>query len=276
MFSPLELLAHLDVSALGDPTQPKMFLPAQPARSAEVTADPADRYHHPHYLGTEDGPWGETIWRFRAFTGQEPLPRRPDSSYRDKTLTFADRIHLLREYEAARIEWGHARMRVSAIPLLRQAAPLWQDWKAAHATLRGTFAAFRDTETNRWRAQCLLLIDAETAAQAAAAAWDKVAGQLAELVDEHLEIVGFDHALSLRTIAQDISLDAGDWLIGPSSSYQPERYWGGGATPVVGILRSEIRAQRTLLRGAVALADSCETAGRSSLPRMPFALRDQQ
>lgn len=225
--STIALARHLDSSGL--PSQ----APATPT------------YDHPNFRRTEPGAYGSTIFHFTRFTGSEPEPQAPLGLYQDKGLTYDQQVGIRQQYDAARVLWSHARLRRDAAPALRSAAPLWTAWRAAEQHLSDTFAAFWETDDNRWRAQLLRLVDAEDAARTAADAWDEIARHLAQLVDAQLTVAGYDEELPLETVATDIGLDITDWHIDALSAYT-HRIWGAPA-PVRRLADRQIESQRTRL-----------------------------
>ncbi|WP_331735610.1 hypothetical protein OG379_41265 (plasmid) [Streptomyces sp. NBC_01166] len=228
MTGTIALSRHLDSSGL--PTQ----------------APPTQAYNHPRFLRAEPVPYrGAIAYHFTAFTGGEPEPQTPLAVYDDKGLTHDQRAGIRQQYESARILWSHARLRRDAVPALRRAAPLWMAWRAAERHLSDVFAAFWETDDNRWRAQLLRLVDAERAAQAAADAWDDIAHQLAQLADEQVTVAGYDEELPLETVATEIGLDISEWHIDLITSYT-DRMWGV-FTPVRGRAEQQIKAQRERL-----------------------------
>lgn len=220
---------------------------------ATAPVDSSARYHHPHFVETVPGPWeGQLAWHFRPFSGREAQPLCPADLYMDASLTGDQRRLIEEEYDTAQIMWFHARLRLEATPLLRQAEPLWKAWDAARAELHRAFEAFWTLPAPMWRAQALRLIDAERAAEAAATAWDTAAGRLAGLAADQVAVAGEWHELMLSTIAHEIGLNTNDWEIAPRNAYQvADRFWGSsGCTPLVGSLHEEIREQRGRLRAA--------------------------
>ncbi|MEU2681311.1 hypothetical protein ABZ638_30990 [Streptomyces sp. NPDC007107] len=225
--STIALARHLDSSGLPSQTPP------------------TPTYDHPNFLRTEPGAHGSTIFHFTRFTGSEPEPQTPLGLYDDKGLTYDQQVGIRQQYEAARVLWSHARLRRDAAPALRSAAPLWMAWRAAETQLSSVFAAFWETDDNRWRAQLLRLVDAENAARTAAEAWDEIACYLAQLVDEQVTVAGYDEALPLETVAADIGLDITDWHIDALSAYTHRM--SSAPTPVRRRADQQIEAQRKQL-----------------------------
>ncbi|MER5696087.1 hypothetical protein ACWDBO_29995 [Streptomyces mirabilis] len=233
-------------------------LPHRPAPAATTATAPADtaRYHHPLFLRAEPERFASWVtYSFRAFTGLEEQPQMPAEAIRDRTLTREQSAALSHEYDAARILWSKARLRRQAGPLLKKAAPLWKAWTAAHDQLEATFREFWATEDGRWRAQLLRLTDAERAAQSAAEAFDEVAEKLSRLAEEQIRVAGESDDLPLRTIAQELGLDASDWHIAwPGAYTSSTASWRGFGDRLIDRLHKEIDAQRERLAEVAQLA----------------------
>ncbi|MEH0557453.1 hypothetical protein [Streptomyces sp. B21-101] len=194
-------------------------------------------------------------YSFRAFTGLEEQPRMSIEAIRDRTLTREQSAELSGEYEAARVLWSKARLRLQAGPLLKQAAPLWEAWTAAHGQLVATFGAFWTTEDGRWRAQLLRLTDDERAAQSAAETFDEIAEKLTRLAEEQIRVAGEDEDLPLSTIAKELGLDDSDWHIAWHGAYTSSTAsWRGIGDRLIDKLHKEIDAQRERLREVQVLA----------------------
>lgn len=252
----LALKHPLDDNGLGGFPRQSQKTPAEAESTAPAPAAPVadmSRYHHPHFQRAEPGQFeGWTTYWFAPFTGREPKPEVPSAVYDDETVTREQRRELGNQYQAARTIWSQARLRVQAGPLLRQAAPLWEAWQAAQTELRQVFKGFWKTEDGRWRAQLLRLTDAEQAAKEAAAEWDEVAGKLARLTEDQIRIAGENDELRLTQVAEELGLDASEWLIGLYWDYEPNVY--GHSTPLVEALTREINEQRERLREVAKLA----------------------
>ncbi|MFH8558918.1 hypothetical protein ACH4FE_35750 [Streptomyces celluloflavus] len=252
-------LAHaLDNSGL-----PRETPAPVPAALSPAPAAPADlsRYHHPHFQRAEPGRHeGWVSYFFTAFTGREAEPVTPLAAYKDQTLTWDQVGELSQQYDAARIMWSHARLRLQAAPVLRKAASLWQAQATARDEMRSVFRGFWTAEDGRWRARLLRLTDAERTAKAAAAAWDEVAEQLAKLTAEQVRAAGWDDELPLGTVAQELGLDMPGWWIGQVNDYAPRAYYDRRDTPLVAELVREIGQQRERLREVAQLAGDRELA----------------
>ncbi|MGW3563555.1 hypothetical protein ACWDSL_06580 [Streptomyces sp. NPDC000941] len=243
-------------------------LPCQAPAEPEPQTSPAavadlSHYHHPHFVRSEPGRYdGWVNYFFTAFTGREPEPKMPESVYDDKAVTYEQRRELSSQYDAARIMWSKARLRLQAGPLLREAAPLWDAWTTAQAELRATFKAFWETSDGQWRAQLLRLTDAERDAKVAATAWDELAEKLAKLASEQVYVAGEYDELGLTTVAKDIGLDASRWWIDHISAYRPDSYFQR-ETPLVQDVTREIEKQREQLREIATLAGDSDPAHRA-------------
>ncbi|MFI1184147.1 hypothetical protein ACH4UT_32020 [Streptomyces sp. NPDC020799] len=164
--------------------------------------------------------------------------------------------------------WGKQRFRTQAQAALRSAAPLWEQYAAAHARMETAFAAFRTTADTRWRAQLLTLADAQREALAAAGRWDAVAEGLAQIEHERLRTVGEEYALRLHDVAPDFGLDIGDWDISCLDDYQrPKYHYGEFRTPLVWDLDEEIKRQREQLQEVADLAGDRAAVGDDSTAR---------
>ncbi|MEY9997316.1 hypothetical protein ABIE67_009435 [Streptomyces sp. V4I8] len=237
--------------------------PAPPAPRAITPADPT-RYNHPNFLDIQPGKYGGTTFRFKAFTGLEPKPEYPAAANDDAALTWAMRGDLLDQYEAARVLWSKARLRHEATPLLRKAAPLWTAWTTAWDELTAVFEQFRTVSDGHWRAQLLRLTDAEDAATAAADAFDGIATQLAQAVDDQISVAGREEEVELTTLAQELGIDASDWVVHslrdytyPLPNYRIVRggiAHYGHATPLAAAAARLIADQRERLRQVADLA----------------------
>ncbi|MEU9663505.1 hypothetical protein [Streptomyces chartreusis] len=243
-------------------------LPHRPAAAAPAPALPASadlsRYHHPNFLRTEPGRYGGVNFLFKAFTGLELMPAYPEAANADPALTWAMRGDLIDQYQVARILWSKARLRHEAAPLLRKAAPLWTAWTTARDELAAAFAQFRTTSDGHWRAQLLHLTDVERTATQAAGAFDDIAIQLAQAADDQTKAAGWDEQLDLTDIAQEIGIDASDWVIHrlddyayPLPTYRIVRggvVHYGHATPLAAVAAQLIGDQRERLREVADLA----------------------
>ncbi|MFD6113849.1 hypothetical protein ACFWG0_27600 [Streptomyces yangpuensis] len=250
----IPLLRPLDSTGL--PHQPN------PAPAAEPEAAPAadlTRYHHPLFVRSEPRVFGAALY-FQGFTGREERPEMPMAAWEDKAVTWEQRRELSLQYDAARVMWSQARLRLQAGPVLRRAAPLWEAWTTAQAELHQVFAAFWTTPDGMWRAQLLKLTDAEQAAQSAARAWDQVAEELAKLAAEQLRAAGEEYDLPLTEVAKELGLDAADWVIDSPDQYETGPYSWRTETPVVRHATGEITQQRERLTEVARLAGDPDTA----------------
>ncbi|GGX39923.1 hypothetical protein [Streptomyces chryseus] len=221
-------------------------------------ADPTS-YHHPLFQRSEPGRCeGSVVFYFAAFTGRESEPQTPIAAYDDKVLTWEQISDLGKQYEAARILWSKARLRLRAAPLLRQAASLWEAWTTAKAEMERVYRAFWETDDGRWRAQLLRLTDAEQAAEAAADAWDEIARRLAQLAADQIGAAGYDEELPLTEVANELGLDASGWHIEHVDAYA-DRYWSQ-STPLRALLAQQVDAQRQRLVEVARLAGDPEAA----------------
>ncbi|MFF0674248.1 hypothetical protein ACFYVE_39295 [Streptomyces tendae] len=217
---------------------------------------PADlsQYHHSHFVCSEPGAWEGTVtFYFQAFTGREEEPQMPGAAYGDRSVTRDQRRLLAGEYQVARRLWSEARLRRQAVPLLREALPLWQTWTAARAHLADVFADFWKTADGHWRAQLLKLTDAEAAARSAASAFDTIACALTRLAHEQECMVPEDEELPLREVAREIGLDISDWHLAWHEDYT-RHVWLGGGDRLTDHLHNDIDSQRARLREVAALA----------------------
>ncbi|MGW2680922.1 hypothetical protein [Streptomyces sp. NPDC001436] len=225
--------------------------PEPPAPAATLAGDPT-RYHHPAFVRAEPGhSEGDFIYYFTGFTGRESEPAVPMAADEDKTLAYEQIRELSRQYRSAQVLWSQARLRLLAAPLLHQAVPVWGAWTAARDELRLIFSEFWTTGDGKWKAQLLLLTDAETAAKKAARKRDDIAEQLAKLAADQIHVAGYDHELGLSDVAQDAGLDIRSWDIYQADEYKPSFY---RPTPLVYALETEIKEQRERLTEVAALA----------------------
>ncbi|MFF5188727.1 hypothetical protein ACFY30_34015 [Streptomyces sp. NPDC000345] len=230
------------------------YQPGTTTRAAMATD--ISRYHHPLFLRSEPGRFeGWVTYSFRAFTGLEEQPQMSMEAIRDTTLTREQSTELSNQYEAARVLWSKARLRRQAGPLLKQAAPLWEAWTAAHGQLVAAFREFWTTEDGRWRAQLLRLTDAERAAESAAEAFDEIAEKLTQLAEEQIQVAGEDEDLPLSTIAKELGLDDSDWHIAWHGAYTSSTAsWRGIGDRLIDKVHKEIDAQRERLREVQVMA----------------------
>ncbi|MFI8769508.1 hypothetical protein ACIGN6_32015 [Streptomyces sp. NPDC053792] len=217
------------------------------------------RYCHPHYLRAEPAAFGTANFYFRAFTGYESRPEMPRAAWDDPALTWEQKRELDSQYTVAESLWSQGRLRLQAAPVMRRAAPLWQAWTTAQAELRETFEAFLHTTDGMWRAQLLRLTDAELAALDAARAWDAVAEELSLIAAEQRRDAVEEHELELKTVGQELGLDASGWVIYWPDDYTPRAYSWQHQTPVVRAVTAEIEQQRERLTEVARLAGDHET-----------------
>ncbi|MCF3143748.1 hypothetical protein [Streptomyces platensis] len=222
------------------------------------------RFNHPNFLGTSRGEReGWIVYSFTPFTGAEDRPQLPAAAYH-LPLGWQDREPLARQYEAARILWSYARLRSQAKPLLHEAASRWTDWTEAKAQLTAVFERFWSTGDGQWRAQLLRLVDAERAVTKAADRWDTVAGHLAQIAADQIEVAGREEELPLTTVATELGYDASDWMVRPVGDYchpLPQyrivrdgiELWDR-ATPLAASASKLIEVQRERLREVASLA----------------------
>lgn len=203
-------------------------------------------YHHTHFAGGElafrDSYGSSYRFAFRVFTGDEPEPRMPDDV--PGQLTDDEYRFLAAEYEFAYTMWAQARFRRAVIPMLRAAAPLWQEYQRATSAMDAAFAAFWETSDLQWRAQILRLTDTHAQAQAAARKWDEAAAGLARAQHEHLRDVGEERELDLRDVAPDAGLDITSWDIDTADAYTSD--WRD-SWPAADAIRREIERQKDRL-----------------------------
>lgn len=231
--------------------------PAPSAPSLAPAVADLTRYHHSHFVRAEPGK-GWVSYYFVAFTGYEPEPELPLTAYKDKTVTYEQCSELGRQYDAARIMWSKARLRLQAAPVLQEALPLWNAWRLANTELQRVFADFWHIADGRWRAQLLRLTDAERTARSTAERWDKVAEQLARLAADQVRAAGEDDELPLAEVAKELGLDVRAWHIDHISAYEPTHYRRD--TPLVEVLTRQIAAQHERLREVAHLAGDRELA----------------
>jgi hypothetical protein len=214
-------------------------------------------YHHPHFVRSEPGPReGNVTVYLRTFTGREEEPQMPGDVWADRAISREQRALLQGECNLARRLWSEARLRWQAVPLLHQAAPLWQAWTTARDELTAVFEQFRQTPDGFWRAQLLKLQDAETSARTAAESFDRVAEELTGLARQQQRAVPEDDDLPLREVAREIGLDIDGWHISWHEDYFSP--WGGDT--LTRRLQCDIDAQRAQLSEVATLA------GETSLP----------
>lgn len=225
----------------------------------EPPATHLTRYHHPNFVRSEPHSFGAKFY-FTGFTGREEEPEMPLEVWQDKTVTYEQRGQLSLQYSAARVMWSQARLRLKAAPVLRRAAPLWDAWMAKSTQLTEVFDAFWSTPDTLWRAQLLKLTDAEQAALAAAAVWDEIAEELAQLAAEQVRTAGEEYDLPLEQVAKEIGLDASDWHISYASDYQRGTYDWDWKTPAVRDLTARIVQQRERLEEVARLAGDSAAA----------------
>ncbi|MGV9315182.1 hypothetical protein ACWDR0_23810 [Streptomyces sp. NPDC003691] len=242
----------LDRSGLSPaPTPAGTGTPPEPARP--VPLPDLSQYHHPLFAGSAPGPYeGQTIYSFGGFTGRETRPATPGEVWRDTALTRGQRMELDRQYDAARVLWSKARLRLLAGPALRKAAPLWQAVHTARAELDAVFRAFWSTPDGMWRARILALTDAQEAAVAAAQVWDPTGEKLARLAADQMHEAGEEYELPLAEVAAEAGLDITGWGIAPAYEYE-EFVWRSGG-PQEAAVRAEITAQRERLADVASLA----------------------
>ncbi|MFF0094635.1 hypothetical protein ACFYSF_32415 [Streptomyces canus] len=228
----------------------------RPGTATRTAAAGISRFHHPLFLRSEPGRFeGWVTYSFRAFTGLEVQPLMPMEAIRDMSLSREQSTDLSNQYEAARVLWSKARLRRQAGPLLKQAAPLWEAWAAAHGQLLDTFGEFWSIEDSRWRAQLLRLTDAERAAESAAEAFDEIAERLTQLTEEQVRVAGEDEDLPLSTIAKELGLDDSNWHIAWSGAYTSSTAsWRGIGDRLIDKVHKEIDAERERLREVQVLA----------------------
>jgi hypothetical protein len=221
--------------------------------STAATAPDLTPFHHPHFLGGEltfrDSYGSSYRFAFRPFTGDEPEPQMPDDL--PDQLAADDYRFLGAEYQFAYTMWAQARFRRAVIPMLRAAAPAWQEYQRATNAMAAAFAAFWETGDLQWRAQILRLTDTHAQAQAAARRWDEAAAGLARAQHEHIGDVGEERELDLRDVAPDAGLDIARWDIGTADAYTSS--WRDN-WPAAAAVRSEIERQKVRLKEVDELA----------------------
>lgn len=219
-----------------------------------TTTDHLVQYHHPHYISgtvttTRSGSMRLEI-QMRPFTGIEPEPTEPPEIW---GLDREDRELLRAEYQILRGEWAKARLRKDARPVLAQAAPVWENYRAAREAMDAEYAKFWTGEADggKWKRQVLHLVEAQETALAAAQDWDNTAVELARL--ERFAIDAISH-YRLTHAASDIGMDISTWDVRDLDDYEGDKSWGWSPRLLAQDVATEIEQQKERLKQVAELA----------------------
>jgi hypothetical protein len=173
-------------------------------------------------------------FEFTPFTGREEEPSRP-ATHNDPRLAYIsedddETEHLLREkartilhdvYVEAHRQWENAAY-VRDLKQVVQDAP--DRWRAYEQAMKGLEAAYAYLSTPEaaaeWTSALFRLVDAQSQAKAAAAAFDERAEQIAAAHERHL-YADLSHASALAAAGYP---EAKDWHITDANQYSRSHY----------------------------------------------------
>jgi len=195
--------------------------------------------HHPHFVSA--GPrlgWGRT-YTLRPFTGDEPEPWTLRPAGADDEL-WQEYAACQQAWERARAERANRQWIVDQASLVRRADSVWKALARARKTVDGAYAELLEGTDGTWRATINRLLDAHTAALAAAEAWDKVAAELAQARHAAWREIGESYG-DHDEVARAVGVDSSGWLIWGPDDYEG-RSWRSD-TPMVAEVRRDVDAQ---------------------------------
>ncbi|MDX3186178.1 hypothetical protein PV334_33605 [Streptomyces sp. ME02-7008A-1] len=209
------------------------------------------RPHFPPYLTKIDrSEFGHLTFEFTPFTGREAEPVRP-STHHDDRLHYVPEAddeaeHLLREkasrlldrlFERAQDEWRDAAYVADLRRIVQDAPARWAAYRREAEALDTAYAYLRTPEAaTEWPSAVSRLIDAQSRAGAAAAAFDERGQQIADAHDRHVYAdLGRQAALTAAGYPE-----AAEWHIADASSYGRRQYMDWDTHPP---LTEQIRCQ---------------------------------
>jgi hypothetical protein len=208
-------------------------------------------WRHPHLLWVQartqqDGGYAGRVaeWKFgtKPFTGAEPEPEIPQE-WRDVHPTDSDlpegdygrwAKYNQRNQEIRLVKrvWAQARFDHQVIQRIQSpfqysrktVVDMWNDYVTARDALAAAYTALDTTADNEWRMAVLRIIDAKKPARTAAANWDSIAAEFAELDEWLLRQLGEeDHPMrAVVDAAKKDGIDASAWLIGSAYDYKSD------------------------------------------------------
>ncbi|WP_404974913.1 hypothetical protein [[Kitasatospora] papulosa] len=215
--------------------------------------------HLPPYLTKiERSEFGHLVFEFEPFTGREAEPVRP-STHHDDRLHYVPEAddeaeHLLREkasrlldrlFERAQDEWRDAAYVADLRHIVQDAPARWAAYRREAEALDTAYAYLRRPEAAaEWQSAVSRLVDAQSRAGTAAAAFDERGQQIADAHDRHVYAdLGRQAALTAAGYPE-----AAEWHIADASSYGRRQYsdWDTHP-PLAEQIRRQVEEQDTHL-----------------------------
>ncbi|GGZ29524.1 hypothetical protein [Streptomyces nitrosporeus] len=191
--------------------------------------------HFPPYLTKiAHGPFGGLVFEFEQFTGLEAQPVRPSTRHDDRLRYVPEADdkaeHILREkagrvldrcFEQAEEQWRDAAYVADLKRVVQDGPALWEAYSREAEALGAAYDYLRTPEAAaEWPSAVSRLIDAQSRAAAAAAAFDARAETIADAHDRHVYAdLGRDAALAAAGYPQ-----ATEWHIADASCYGRRQY----------------------------------------------------
>ncbi|MFE1519571.1 hypothetical protein ACFW9I_22575 [[Kitasatospora] papulosa] len=215
--------------------------------------------HLPPYLKEIGrGPYGGLVVEFEPFTGREAEPVRPSTRYDDRLRYVPEADdeaeHLLREkaarvldrlFEQAGENWRDAAYVADLRRIVQDAPARWAAYRREAEALDTAYAYLRTPKAAaEWPSAVSRLIDAQSRAGAAAAAFDERGQQIADAHDRHVYAdLGRQAALTAAGYPE-----AAEWHIADASSYGRRQYMDWEThPPLTEQIRRQVEQQDTHL-----------------------------
>jgi hypothetical protein len=191
-----------------------------------------DPFRHPHVTRFTIDPHTmgrgtfQAKYEFKSFDGTEDRPERPDGLY-DHDLTSVQRKAIIDLYNAMLGAWARAKFTTAVREHLADADAAWQTWTTTEQALTAAYGAFDGLADGNWRATRMALTDLQNTALDAAADFDRAAGAIARLQQDHWhdmwdsmgEWNGDAATTNYDRVAIDLGISTDDWRIGDADAY---------------------------------------------------------
>lgn len=198
-------------------------------------------WHHPHFIAAEPH-YGDTLYKFKPFTGGEPEPKIPDHAeaafwaareahpWDSDTGRAVRAAHTAaeREARAANTMWQVARHNRHVTDLMKDIAPLVTAFQDAKRQAVDTYESLHATPDGFWQAKLLTLTEQRDAALEAARKLDQRSRPLVNTTDGLPERV-LAELPALTDLEKAAGVDFDNW--------DPQESYGYGDGPDVQALK---------------------------------------
>lgn len=182
--------------------------------------------HHPHFIGATKEGFG-VKYTFRAFTGTEPEPQRPERTegiYErpDNDEQRIEYLQRLDEIDAMWQRWRVAKFTRDITPHLKDAPAAWNAYLAAREQLDQAWAAL-DNPPHSYPVSIKAVLDAQQKLRDAAATWEYDHAEPIARVQSTVSETIMEKGAYWTEAATTLGISTDGWQIGSiwSNSYSP-------------------------------------------------------